>query len=515
MVAATGCRPSTRAARPPLGGWSGSVDPQSLFSTASYVGVVHGEINDLRGYFGIAVQEPAGYLCDYAVDAGSDADCDTSGCELYRERAQLDATFATLLDCAEGKSGLEVVDQCRDGFGGPQDTIFALWIERDPTALESEQVAASLEQAYQTEVDRLGVDSPFDHCPAPILDAMQGERGRAVVVEEGGTVRKLTRAADLAPIETPQAAVLALWLEGAEVRLDDAWARPRGSGFLVHVGASKEAAPTRSQRGVDWGGCRERQRVTVYRNMIRVERDGQYEQVMHRVVGREIRVNDDDCHQHGRRAEGACRPVPGRDGVRSYLQRVADDEAEAVVAFERLARELAFHQAPTALVDAANAAVQDERRHVQIACKAAEALGTAVSARPRHRALGVRSLEAVLTENAVEGCVLETHAAAVALYQSQHAQTPALRQAFAEIAHDELDHAALAHAIEEALLPRLDAAAQRRVARARARAMEALAQTPAEPRTETERLMGHPPTGFRPAFCAELASGPTNLSCAT
>lgn len=130
--------------------------------------------------------------------------------------------------------------------------------------------------------------------------------------------------------------------------------------------------------------------------------------------------------------------------------------------------------------------------------------GLPLTAKPRRRALPVRDLEAMLTENAVEGAVFETYAAALALYQSTHAKTRAARDLFAEIAQDELDHAALAHAISSELLPRIDPAARLRVREAQQRALDRLAAAPSTELSPVEAQMGHPPHAFRRAFASQL-----------
>jgi RNA polymerase-interacting CarD/CdnL/TRCF family regulator len=78
-----------------------------------------------------------------------------------------------------------------------------------------------------------------------------------------------------------------------------------------------------------------------------------------------------------------------------------------------------------------------------------------------------RSLEEIATENAVEGCVRETFGALVAMWQAERAEDRTVAGAMKKIAEDELRHASLAWEIAEWIDTRLDAAARKRVERAR------------------------------------------------
>ena len=83
-------------------------------------------------------------------------------------------------------------------------------------------------------------------------------------------------------------------------------------------------------------------------------------------------------------------------------------------AFVRLARELAHHRAPAALVARARAraAAQDERRHARaMRLRAARFGAEGGASRRRLRPRRVPRLADVLVENAVEGCVRETFGA--------------------------------------------------------------------------------------------------------
>jgi hypothetical protein len=88
-----------------------------------------------------------------------------------------------------------------------------------------------------------------------------------------------------------------------------------------------------------------------------------------------------------------------------------------------------------------------------------------------------RSLEAVATENAVEGCVRETYGALVATFQARTARNHLVRAAMTRIAKDETRHAALAWKIAAWLEPRLTTEQKRRVAMARETAVREIAGT--------------------------------------
>lgn len=165
---------------------------------------------------------------------------------------------------------------------------------------------------------------------------------------------------------------------------------------------------------------------------------------------------------------------------REYYLRAHRQESAAVIAFERLARELRAHGAPAALIDAALRSADDERRHATLfRCayeQAAKALGHDVAlTEEAPPILGVRPLLEVLRENVDEGCANETYAAVIATYQSANAPSARLRGLFGAIAADEREHAALAHRIHAWGLSQLDTEAARALEARRVTACEALA----------------------------------------
>lgn len=179
-------------------------------------------------------------------------------------------------------------------------------------------------------------------------------------------------------------------------------------------------------------------------------------------------------HPCGRRPMGLSRARSTKgSAIARHLATSAWMEAASVVAFERMAKELKAHGAPRSLVRAARQASKDEVRHAHAMTKLARARG-AEPPRPKVRERGVRSLEAIARENAVEGCVRETYGALLAAWQSELAQDAEVRRAMKRIADDERRHAALAMAVSRWAEPRLDTKARDRVARHKHRAIVAL-----------------------------------------
>jgi hypothetical protein len=123
------------------------------------------------------------------------------------------------------------------------------------------------------------------------------------------------------------------------------------------------------------------------------------------------------------------------------LARQAYYEAASVVAFERLASVLAAHGAPADLVHRAKNAATDEARHAVRFAKLARVHGATVP--PFSVTAKAPSLFELALENATEGCVRETFGALVVLHQAAHAHDAGVRAAFASIAEDEAEHAAL------------------------------------------------------------------------
>jgi hypothetical protein len=179
------------------------------------------------------------------------------------------------------------------------------------------------------------------------------------------------------------------------------------------------------------------------------------------------------CHTEwmcigGRKLEGASAPViDSDDPLGVYFARLAWLEAASVGAFRRLARELRAHGAPDELVAAAKASARDEIRHARIMARLATKHRAKVP-RVEARDGGVRDLESIARENAVEGCVGETFGAALAFFHGEHADADAdVAGAMRAIAEDELRHAALGWAVAAWADARLSEDARARVRTAR------------------------------------------------
>lgn len=179
-------------------------------------------------------------------------------------------------------------------------------------------------------------------------------------------------------------------------------------------------------------------------------------------------------HNCGRRPEGLRfgNATSSDDEIGAQLAAMAELEAASVPAFDRLARELAMHDAPADLVRRARLAMGDEVRHARVMRELAAQYGSAP------RAIDVpplpcRTLAAIARENAIEGCVREAYGALVATYQAACA-APALRAAFGAIADDERRHAALSEDVDAWITSQLDAAALADVVAARITAQQEL-----------------------------------------
>jgi rubrerythrin len=179
-----------------------------------------------------------------------------------------------------------------------------------------------------------------------------------------------------------------------------------------------------------------------------------------------------------------------------YYVRAARQETAAVAAFERLAAELRAHGAPEALVREALVSANDERRHAKAFRREATRLGARLGVDPivpepgAPAAFEHRSLEALLRENAVEGCTNETYAAVVATYQAERAPTPRLRKMLRAIAKDEQRHAMLAHRIHAWGVAHLTPEAAADIEALRRDASRAMHESPTV--TAVGRAMGEP-----------------------
>ena len=196
----------------------------------------------------------------------------------------------------------------------------------------------------------------------------------------------------------------------------------------------------------------------------------------------------------GRRPPGlAPSSARGADPVARFLAATAHLEAASVVAFDRLAGELAAHGAPETLVRAARRSAREEVRHARVTGRLAERAGACPEPVTVTAEAAPRTLEAIAADNAVEGCVRETFGAVVAKRQAEAAGDPEVRRAMETIARDETRHAQLSWERSRWLDGRLDAAARRRVRRERDRAVEGLLrELAAEPHPSLTGDLGLP-----------------------
>lgn len=159
------------------------------------------------------------------------------------------------------------------------------------------------------------------------------------------------------------------------------------------------------------------------------------------------------------------KPVPVASGSSTgsrWLGRAAYVEAASAWSFSRLAVSLSHHRAPPKLIQEAQRAARDERRHARLTGEAAHRFG---GTPPPFAASSPRCLELdmLALENAVDGCLVETWGAHQCAWQAQASREPNLRRMFASIAEDERRHAAFAQDLQSWLDGRLTSKSKRLV----------------------------------------------------
>ncbi|RYZ40365.1 MAG: ferritin-like domain-containing protein [Myxococcaceae bacterium] len=180
------------------------------------------------------------------------------------------------------------------------------------------------------------------------------------------------------------------------------------------------------------------------------------------------------CTGDGRRPEGLqATRAEARCALGTHFARMAWLEAASVPAFLRLAEELKAHGAPRELIRAARRSAGEEVRHARAASVLARRHGATVP-EVEVAPFSARSLEALLVENAKEGCVGETHGALVAGWQARTARDARVREALSRIAEEELRHAELSWAVDAWATGRLTPEARQRVREARLAAFNEL-----------------------------------------
>lgn len=176
----------------------------------------------------------------------------------------------------------------------------------------------------------------------------------------------------------------------------------------------------------------------------------------------------------GRRPEGlSLTSSSGPHAVGRFLADIAALEAASVPALERLADDLARHDAHRDLVARCRTAADDERRHTVMMGALARRYGCEPSTADVPPA-PARSLEDLARENAVEGCVRETFGALIASWQSGHAGDLLIARTMAVVAEEETRHAALSWDLAAWFDTVLPPDAQARVRAARDGAMDVL-----------------------------------------
>ena len=182
----------------------------------------------------------------------------------------------------------------------------------------------------------------------------------------------------------------------------------------------------------------------------------------------------------GRHHEAVQSPVVGQGPgeAAAWLDRGARAEASSVLAFRLLHDELAELGAPVDLLEACRDAARDEARHARWMRAFATAAGAAPTSPAVEAVTRRRSLFEVARENAVEGCVHETFAALLGLYQARFAEDAALRATMEGIAADEVRHGELAWRIHGWACGALPAAEARAAEEALREAAAALVADP-------------------------------------
>ncbi len=225
------------------------------------------------------------------------------------------------------------------------------------------------------------------------------------------------------------------------------------------------------------------------------------------------------CTVAGRRFEGFSPTASSEDLADvaekrgAYFGRLAELEAAAILAFRRLARELAALGAPSNLVARVRQAIGDEVRHTRAMRVLARRDGVAAPAPRPARPFTRRDRLAIALENAREGCSREAYGALVAWYQSAHATDDAFREVMRTVAEDETSHAALSLDIASWLATQLEPADVEAVARERALAFRELAEEiglSGDP--ALERSVGLPPPAVAREMLGALAFGLETLS---
>ncbi len=176
---------------------------------------------------------------------------------------------------------------------------------------------------------------------------------------------------------------------------------------------------------------------------------------------------------HGYSAYAAA--VHGGGAAAAYFERAAHLEHASVTAFEWIASRLDEANAPPDLIARCLLAANDERRHTEAMLDLARAYGATPDPLPDVPWPEEISLQHLLLDNAVSGCVHETWSALQAEVLARHAKDARVRDVFKDIAREEAMHAALSWDIARALEPQLSDGDRQALNIARASAFDDLA----------------------------------------
>jgi hypothetical protein len=309
--------------------------------------------------------------------------------------------------------------------------------------------------------------------------------GHSVVTSQGDEVKQWSGPAELRQ------------LLGDIVSDNDALLLVASSGYQLECGNPARSTIRKLKDGFEIYATRTTNTcapVEATRYRLQVSTRGELRELDKLVVSR----NWDVCI--GREPTGLI-PVPvlgGGSALGDFLAHCARLEEASVYAFERMVLELTALGAPSALIERARAAADDERGHAAVVGQLARARGGRVQAAQVAPAT-LRNLEQIALENAVEGCVRETYGALVGAYQASHALDLALRTSMAAIAQDEARHASLSHALHGWLLQLLEPEACERVRCAQRAAVKRLRDACAT----LDREPWHAQVGLPPRPAAE------------
>jgi hypothetical protein len=175
--------------------------------------------------------------------------------------------------------------------------------------------------------------------------------------------------------------------------------------------------------------------------------------------------------------------------IDSWFVRATQAEIGSVGAFLIMREELRKMGAPKNLISQCLTAAQDEIKHARMMHTVCVSLGQKATA-PTIDCVPKRSYFSLAMENAIEGCIHESYAAIQALYQSQHAKTPELRELFTAIATDEIQHAQLSLQIHHWLMSKLTREQQNTILKAQQKSVGQLIEyhTTHEPAAQTSIL---------------------------